>query len=138
MAAMAAPSARNNQPWEFVVVTDPAMRQKIATVHPNAKFAAQAGVVFFLVGDPSVRLMEQSLSAATQNLLLAATALGLGSCWLGVGENRQAPMQQIVEVPSSKLVVSMVCVGYPAEEKEARTNYDPGKVHWEKYHSSTD
>jgi nitroreductase len=132
-AAMAAPSAHDNRPWEFVVITDAATRLQIRERHPYARFANEASAVILVFGDADKPLMEQTLAAATENILLAANGLGLGAVWCGMTDERQAGMKELAGIPEHKRVVSMVCVGYPSEEKDARTNYDASRVHWEKY-----
>jgi len=131
-AAMAAPSARDRQPWQFLVVTDESTRQQLASEYPNATFAAEAGVVFFIFGEPNGELFDQDLAAATENLLIAAAELGLGACWCGVTTDRRPGLHKITGIPDSLRIVSMICVGYPAESKPARTQYDEKKVTWER------
>ena len=74
-------------------------------------------------------------SAATQNLLLAATALGLGAVWVGLtkGGDNEAAVRRILGIPGQLSVLCMVPVGHPAEEKPPRTQYDPSRVHYERY-----
>lgn len=132
-AAMAAPSAHDNRPWEFVVITDPGLRLQIRERHPYARFANEAGAAILVFGDADKPLLDQSLSAATQNILLAATALGLGGVWCGMTDERQAAMLELAGLPETKRIVSLVCLGYPSEVKEPRSNYDATRVHWEKY-----
>lgn len=132
-AAMAAPSANNKQPWEFVVLTDPWLRRQMSRHHPHAAFASEAGAVFVLFGDPARRLLDHDLSAATENLLIAAAGLGLGACWCGMPEERQEPVRELCGIPPGRHIVSVVAVGYPAEDKPPRTQYDPAKVHWQRY-----
>ena len=131
-AAMAAPSAKNGQPWEFIVLTDSTLLAEVLERHPSGYLARDAGTLFVMLGDPDEQLAHD-LSAATQNLLLAATALGLGSCWLGMREERHPPIKELLDIPAGKYLISMVAVGKPAEEQPARTQYDPAKVHWQKY-----
>ncbi len=132
-AAMAAPSAHDNRPWEFLVITDAAVRLAIRERHPYARFANEASAVILTFGDADKPLLEQTLAAATQNMLLAAKALGLGAVWCGMTDERQEPMRELAGLPATKHIVSLVCVGYPAEEKDPRSNYDASRVHWEKY-----
>lgn len=131
-AAMAAPSAMNQQPWEFIVVTDPEILAELPGRHPSGKLAKEAGTLFVIFGDPKEQLAHD-LSAATQNLMLAAAALGLGSCWLGMREERHPPIKDLLNIPDGKYIISMVAVGQPTEIKEPRTQYDPAKVHWQKF-----
>jgi len=132
-AAMAAPSAANRQPWRFLVVTDPHLRQRIADAHPNAKFAVQSPAVIFIFGEPVGELFDQDLSAATENLLVAAAGLELGACWCGVTEERRPRLHAATGIPDTLRIVSMICVGYPGERKEPRSQYDPAKVYYNRY-----
>ncbi|MBN1766034.1 MAG: nitroreductase family protein, partial [Sedimentisphaerales bacterium] len=89
-AAMAAPSAHNEQPWHFVTINDRTILEKITEVHPYAQMLKEAPLAICVCGDkslendPGVDYWVQDCSAATENILIAATALGLGSCWLGI------------------------------------------------------
>jgi nitroreductase len=132
-AAMAAPSAHDNRPWEFIVITAAAKRLAIRERHPYARFASEAGAAVLVFGDADKPLLEQTLAAATQNILLAATALDLGAVWCGMTDERQEPLRELAGLPAGKRIVSLVCIGYPAEAKEPRSNYDAGRVHWETY-----
>ncbi len=135
-AAMAAPSADNVQPWEFVVVKDATTRAKLAEAHPWSKMAADAPVVFVVCG--SERASHQWIadsSAATENLLLAATALGLGAVWVGIypDTRSEAHVRRALNIPGHVRVLCLVPVGHPAEEKPARSKYDERKIHRERY-----
>lgn len=132
-AAMAAPSAKNGQPWEFIVVTDPAAKEEMRARHPSGYLAADCAALFVVLGPDEHILLDQDLANATENLLLAAAGLGLGACWMGMRPERQPPVKEFLGIPADKRVVSMVAVGHPAEDKEPRTNYDETKVHWQKY-----
>lgn len=135
-AAMAAPSANNRQPWEFVVVQDAELRRQLAATHPWAYMAADAPVVFVVLGDAqrSDHWVEDT-SAATQNLLLAATALGLGGVWVGIypRAEREEHVRKVLGIPGSKRVLCILPVGHPAEHKPPRTQYDRAKVHRDRY-----
>ena len=135
-AAMASPSAKDGQPWRFIVITDQAVKDQLISRHPSGELCAACAAVFVLYGDPVQVMLQQDLAAATQNLLLAASALGLGACWLGMRSERQQPVIELLEIPPDQFIVSMVTVGWPAEQKEARTQYDPAKVFQQKYGSS--
>jgi nitroreductase len=134
-AAMAAPSASNRKPWQFVVVTKRQTLDKLAEIHPHGKMLFEAPLSIAVCGDlTSVeRFWVQDCSAATENLLLAATALGLGSVWLGVypREERVAAVRQVLGLPEKITPLNLISIGHPAEEKEARTQYDETRVHRE-------
>lgn len=135
-AAMAAPSANNSQPWTFIVVREAELRQKLAQTHPWSKMAADAAVVFVVCGDPrrSSHWVEDT-SAATENLLLAATALDLGTVWVGVypKEQREQHVRQALGIPENLRVLCLVPTGHPAESKPPRTQFDERKVRYERY-----
>jgi nitroreductase len=140
-AAMAAPSAVAKDPWRFIVVRSNEMLSAISTGLPNGKMLASAPLGIVVCGDMEaahdhlVSYMLQDCSAAIENLLLAAHALGLGACWLGVHprEDRIAHIRKTLGVPESVMPVSCIAIGYPAEKKEPRTRYQEGCVHREKW-----
>ena len=136
-AAMAAPSAGNRQPWHFVVVTDPDMRNKLADIHPHAQMVRQSPVCIVPCGEPRLSFPGmndywiQDLSAATENILLAAVGLGLGAVWCGVYPvpERVKGTRKVLGIPEEVVPFAYIAVGYPAERKEPRTQYDPSRVH---------
>lgn len=136
-AAMAAPSASNRKPWHFVVVTERTKLDKLADSHRYGKMLYDAPLCVAVCGDPSAseRFWVQDCSAATENLLLAATALGLGAVWLGVHPSRErvADVRGILGIPEGVTPLNLVSIGHPAEEKEPRTQYDEQRVHREKW-----
>ena len=136
-AAMAAPSANNLQPWSFVVVREPQLRQALAKTHVYARMAADAPVVFVVCADParSPHHWLEDASAATENLLLQASAMGLGAVWVACqpDSGREDYVRQILNIPADIRVVCLVPVGHPAEHPSPRTQYDPNKVFNEVY-----
>jgi nitroreductase len=134
-AAMAAPSASNLKPWHFVVVTKRETLDSLAEVHPFGKMLFQAPLAIAVCGDSAIsaQYWVQDCSAATENLLLAATALGLGSVWLGVypKEERVKVVRDILGIPESVIPLNLISIGYPDEFKEPRTQYDATRVHTE-------
>lgn len=136
-AAMAAPSASNRKPWQFVVVTERQTLDALAEAHPHGKMLFEATLCISVCGDLTEveRYWVQDCSAATENLLLAATALGLGAVWLGVypKEDRVAAVRGVLDLPETITPLNLVSIGYPAEEKEARTQYDEARVHRERW-----
>jgi nitroreductase len=131
-AAMAAPSASNNKPWHFVVVTQRETLDALADAHPYGKMLSQATLCIAVCGDPAISdYWVQDCSAATENLLVAAAALGLGAVWLGVHprDDRIGFTRQILGIPENISPLNLISIGHPAEEKEPRTQYDEARVH---------
>ena len=131
-AGMAAPSASNRKPWHLIVVTDKAILRRLAEAHPYGKMLAQAELAIAVCGDPAISSWwVQDCTAATENVLIAAAGLGLGAVWLGchgVDEREQA-VRDALGIPAEIGVLSLISIGHPGEEKEARTQYDPERVH---------
>jgi nitroreductase len=121
-AAMSAPSSKNLQPWYFVVIRNRELLAKVPEFHPYADMLPQAALGILICGDAQKSAQEvwvQDCSAATQNLLLAAHALGLGAVWLGVypRQERVRGMRQLVNLPQHIHPLALVAIGYPAEQK---------------------
>jgi nitroreductase len=135
-AAMAAPSADNLQPWEFVVVRDEGLRQQLAETHPWSRMCADAPVVFVVCGHErrSGHWVEDT-SAATENLLLAAAGLDLGAVWVGVypQSGYEKHVRRMLSIPRELRVLCLVPVGHPGESKLPHTKYDERKVHYDGY-----
>lgn len=138
-AAMAAPSARNYQAWHFIVIKDKEVMHKIPEFHPYSKMLLEASVAIIVCGDYSIEQMteynNQNCSAATQNLLLAAHGLGLGAVWLGVfpRDQRVDGIRKLCNLPEHILPISLISIGYPAEEKEHADRFKPERVHYNKW-----
>lgn len=140
-AAMAAPSAVGNNPWHFVAVRDKDTLKKITDGLPNGKMLANAGLGIVVCGDLSKAhdqkesYMLQDCSAAIENILLAATALGLGSCWLGAHPrpDRLIHLRMVLGIPNEITPISVVSIGWPANLPQARTRYTKAAVHVEKW-----
>ena len=131
-AGMAAPSASNRKPWHFAVVTDRARLQALSERHPYAKMLPEAALAIVVCGDPAISSWwVQDCTAATENILIAATALGLGAVWLGYHPvtEREDGAREILGIPGEIGVLNVISIGHPAEVKEARTQYDQGRVH---------
>ncbi len=134
-AAMSAPSAGNQQPWQFVVVTDRAVREKIPTFHPYAQMVPDAPVAIVVCGDLRLESYKgywvQDCSAATQNMLLAAHAKGLGAVWVGVypKEERIRPLQRLLGLPPQVVPLALVPLGMPAERVPPANRFDPARIH---------
>jgi len=133
-AAMAAPSGSNIQSWEFVVVRDPDLKRQLAQTHTWSHMAADAAVVFVVCGNERAsHHWIADASAATENLLLAVTALDMGAVWVGIypGTDREAYVRRALAIPEAIRVLCLVPVGHPAESKSPRTQYEESKVHYE-------
>jgi len=136
-AAMAAPSACCKDPWEFVVIRDGATLAALAEKLPNAPMLPKAAAGIVVCGDLEkahdglLSYLLQDCSAAIQNILLAANALGLGACWLGIHprDERIAHVSRVLGLPTHVLPVSAIAIGWPATAPPARTRYQPGVVH---------
>jgi nitroreductase len=131
-AGMAAPSANNRQPWHFCVVTDKSTLKALADVHPYGKMLAGAALAIAVCGDPSLSdWWVQDCSAATENILVAATGLGLGGVWLGChGQpEREQAVRDTLGIPRTYGVLSLLSIGHPGEHRAARTQYDPARIH---------
>lgn len=138
-AGMAAPSAVNAQPWAFVVVTDRAVLDSIESVHPwsNLKTATAAIVV---CGDMEKTLKGeageywvQDCSAASENILLAAHAFGLGAVWCGVYPNpdRIPGVKRVLGLPAHVTPLDVITIGHPAAAQEPKDKWKPENVHYE-------
>ncbi len=136
-AGMSGPSGMNAQPWEFVVITD---EETLAKIRKNLMFAKMKGTAAICVlgskrmqtnkaGD---KFWEQDCAAATENILLAATAMGLGAVWIGIHPVHvfERQVKSILNLPTGVTPFNLIIIGHPAEEKEARTQYDEKRVHW--------
>ena len=140
-AAMAAPSAVARDPWHFIVVRDRETRGRIADFLPNGGMARQAAAVLVVCGDIErahgglESYLLQDCSAAVENILLAAVALGLGACWLGVHPrpDRIEGMKTLFNLPPQIVPVAGIALGWPAETPEPRTRYRAEVVHWERW-----
>jgi len=140
-AAMAAPSAVAKDPWHFIVVRERKTIEKIAAILPNGKMLLKAPVAFVVCGDISqahgqeLSYLLQDLSAAVENLLIAANILGLGACWLGVHprEERQAGIREMFDLPENIIPICGIALGWPEEMPEARTRFNEERVHFEKW-----
>ena len=134
-AAMSAPSAGNQQPWQFVVITDKDILRQVPSCHPYAYMVPSAPLAIVVCGDLSLVTRKgywvQDCSAATENLLLAAGGLGLGAVWLGVYplQQRVAGLRRLLELPEHVVPLALVPVGYPAEHKPPAVRFIPGRVH---------
>lgn len=116
-----APSANNTQPWNFILLRDEGVRRDIAQIATYGKFLAEAPLGIAVVIDPaaSTHPVEDG-AVATQTMILAAHALGLGTCWIGsYGSAYEERVREILGIPKGKRLLSIVSVGFPAESPES-------------------
>ncbi len=134
-AAMSAPSASNEQPWQFVIIDDRRILDEIPRFHPYAHMLKEASWAIAVCGDLNLEMMSgywiQDCSAATQNILIAAHAKGLGAVWLGVYPNgeRVKTVQKLLGLPEHVIPLCFISIGYPAEEKPPANRYSESRVH---------
>lgn len=140
-AAMAAPSAVAKDPWHFIVVRERETLSRIADLLPHGHMLRRAAAGILVCGDVTrahdgqESYMLQDCSAAVENILLAATAFGLGSCWLGIHPRteRMKGIRELFDLPEPIVPVAGISLGWPEKAPAARTRYDEGSVHWEKW-----
>ncbi len=134
-AAMSAPSAGNERPWHFIVLTDRSILDSIPRFHPYSAMLRQASVAILVCGDVSLEKHKGywvlDCAAATENILVAAHAKGLGAVWCGVypTEDRVANIRHLLGLPEQIVPFSLVPLGFPAETKHAGERYDAARVH---------
>ena len=134
-AAFSAPSAGNQQPWHFVVITDRKVLDQIPSVHPYAKMITEAAAAIVVCGDLQLDKHKgfwvQDCSAATMNILLAVHSLGLGGVWCGCypREDRVKGLKKLLQLPESVIPLALVPIGYSAETKGPEDRYKHERVH---------
>lgn len=141
-AGMAAPTAVDKRPWTFVAVTDKNLRDMLSQRLPYAKMAAQAPLLIAVCGNMERALpgkaadfWVQDCSAATENVLLAAHALGLGAVWTGVYPipEREQAVREVLALPDSIVPLSLVCIGHPAAPVAPKDKWNPADIHYNRF-----
>jgi nitroreductase len=136
-AAMAAPSASNEQPWHYIVVRNRDTLLRITGFHPYAEMLNEANLAIVVSADTALArgMWVQDCAAATENILLAAHAMGLGAVWLGVYpvEERWLPLQGLLNMPDGVIPCTLVALGCPAEKKRPSNRFDTARVHLERW-----
>lgn len=140
-AGMAAPSAVNKQPWAFVAVTLRETMDQLAEGLPYARMLAQAGAAIVVCGIPEKAnngMLEYAVidcSAATENILLAAEAMGLGAVWTAVypRPEREAWVRHVLDLPGNVLPLCVIPIGHPTGVDQAKDKFNPGNIHWERW-----
>ncbi|MEI8176653.1 MAG: nitroreductase family protein [Candidatus Omnitrophota bacterium] len=141
-AGMAAPTAVDKRPWAFVVVTDAATLGRLADGMPYARMIVPAKTAIVVCGVLSKALAGkardfwvQDCSAATENILIAAEAIGLGAVWTGVyplDENVHY-VQKTLSIPADVIPLCVIAAGHPVGIEQPKKKFDPANIHWEKW-----
>jgi len=137
MSAMQAPSAHNQQPWEFIVVNDRSLLDKLSSASDGAWMLKQVNIAIVPVLIPieaSPHFAVQDMAAATENILLEATNLGLGSVWIGVNplEERVNHVEKVLNIKGGKHPFSMIALGYPKNYRKTKIRYNESRVYYNK------
>jgi nitroreductase len=138
-AGMQAPSANNRQPWHFVVVRRRERLDRLAEVLPFGKMLAQAPLGIVVCADAGLQPMAgywaQDCAAATQNILLACHALGLGAVWIGVypRDERVAALRELLSLPAAVTPLCAIAVGWPVEHPAPVDRFNPARTHHEQW-----
>ena len=138
-AGVSAPSAGNQQPWQFVILDDQKIFDEIIKIHPNSKMLKNAKKAILICGDLNLERHKGywilDCAAVTQNILLAAHANGLGAVWLGVHprEQRMNGIIDLFNLPKHILPISLLSIGYPAETVVKPERFNQEKAHYEKW-----
>jgi nitroreductase len=136
---MAAPSAQNQQPWQFVVVRDRSLLERLAAANPYGGMTRNAQLAIVVCGDlsreKSPGYWVQDCAAATENLLIAAHGAGLGAVWTGTypREERVAKVSEVLGLPEHVVPLAVIPVGYPAEHPAPADRFDPGRIHIDRW-----
>lgn len=139
-AGMAAPTAMDLRPWKFVVIDDKSVLALLGNNLPNAPMAAGAAAAICVCGDTAITDREgrpsqywvQDCSAASENILLCATGLGLGAVWTGVypGEDRVGKVADILNLPDNLVPLNVIFIGYPKEKPQPKDKYDAEAIRY--------
>ena len=130
-AGRLAASGHNHQPWDFVVVTE---RGLIEQLKVASLWMEKAGAIIAVVVDPSSRWWQEDGSAAVENMLIAATALGYGSCWLqGNTSPREEEFKALLDIPEEKRLLTLVPIGVPVIWPTVEKKTLDQVIHWERY-----
>lgn len=139
-AGMQAPSARNKQPWEFIVLTDTEKIVEASKFSSYGSAAAKADCVIVILAnmrntDNDMRWFPQDLGACTQNILLQTVEEDLGGFWIGIypNEDRMQPVTDYFNLPKHIIPYTLVAIGYPAQENKFIDRFVESKIHWNKY-----
>lgn len=135
-AGFYAPSARNLQPWHFIIVTDPVILKDMKRMHPYMSMLSTAPAAIIVCGDSDISndYWHVDAAAATQNILLEAYSEGLGTCWCGIypREERAEKFTDYFKLPENIKPFSAIAIGYPDEIKETPDRIKADRIHYNK------
>jgi len=141
-AGMAAPTAMNKQPWLFVAIDDKEVLNSLGAVLPYGKMLLKSTAAIVVCGDMNKvldghgkEMWIQDCSAASENILLAATDLGLGAVWTGVypAEDRVSAVKKVLNLPANLIPLNVIPVGYPAGDTTPKDKWKAENLHWNKW-----
>lgn len=138
-AAMAAPSAGNAQPWQFVVVDDRELLDSLTDIHPYIKMVTQAPLGILVCGDLSLEKYQgywvQDCAAAMQNMLLAIHSMGLGAVWTGIYpmEDRVQAFRERFNLPEHVIPLGFAPIGWPGQKSESKSRFKEDRIHKNTY-----
>lgn len=141
-AAMAAPTAMNKQPWEFIVISDPEIMKRMGKEFKNASALSTAQLAIIVCGNmkeaiegESREFWVQDCSAATENLLLMAHSMGLGAVWCGIypSKERTELLQKFLNLPENIVPLNIIPIGVPADNVAPKEKFKKEKIHWNKF-----
>ena len=134
-AAMMAPSAHNQQPWQFIIIDDSEILKQVPSLNSHASMCTHSPVSILICADtaklPAPDFWPQDCAAATQNLMLAAHAQGIGSVWTGIypKEQRIIGYRKLLNLPDTIAPFALIVLGYPAEQPKKEDRFDAKKIH---------
>jgi nitroreductase len=138
-AGMAAPTAGDKRPWSFVVVTERAMLDTLSFSSRGTRMLTGAAAAIVVCGDKNAGFKSEvwvhDCSAASENILLAAEAIGLGAVWTGIYLNPEptAYVKRVLGLPESVYALNIISIGYPTGEEKPKDKWDPGNIHWNRW-----
>jgi len=138
-AAFSAPSAGNQQPWHFIIIDDKEILKRIIDFHPHANFLKDAKKAILVCANKNLETFKNywplDCGAATENILIAARELGLGSCWIGIypRKERVENLKKLFGLPRSVVPFSLISLGYTKEKQKEIDRYKDSRIHYNKW-----
>jgi nitroreductase len=135
-AGMAAPTSMDRRPWAFVAVTERAVLDTLSFSSPFTKMLAQAAAAIVVCGDTGKSLKWMlDCSASSENILLAAEAIGLGAVWCGIYLNPEPTVyvKRVLGLPSEVIPLNIISIGWPTGVEKPKNKWDPANIHWNRW-----